>query len=193
MSAGVLSGAIALTFDDGPDPVWTPRVLAALGRVGAEATFFVMAPEAMSHPHLVRGIRTAGHAVEFHCTRHLRHTECTEDQIEADTGAGLRCLASLGVTPTRWRPPWGIQAPFTGQIAKRHRLSITGWTADSHDWTGADAESMLARIEPDLAHGGEILMHDGIGPGALREDCAETVRLVEAISRHAIEHGLTLR
>jgi peptidoglycan-N-acetylglucosamine deacetylase len=183
---------IALTFDDGPDPVWTPRVLSALASAEAHGTFFVIAPRAARYPHLVEQIQAAGHAVEYHCVRHLRHTDCTEDEVEADTREGLECLRALGATPTRWRTPWGISASFTERVARRHRLGLTRWAADSHDWAGGDAESMLAYIAPELEQGGEVLMHDGIGPGARREGCSETVRLVDAISRHATERGLTL-
>lgn len=184
---------IALTFDDGPDPAWTPRVLAALAEAGARGTFFVIATRAARYPHLIEQIQAEGHSVEHHCVRHVRHTECTEDRVETDTRAGLKCLRSLGASPTRWRTPWGVSAPFTERVARRHGLSLTHWAADSHDWAGGDAESMLAYIAPELEQGGEVLMHDGIGPGARRADCSETVRLVGAISRHAAERGLTLR
>ncbi len=187
-----MSRAIALTFDDGPDPEWTPRVLAALETADVTAMFFVMARNATSHPGLVRSMRARGHAVELHCTRHVRHTERDEDEIEADTHEGLTRLRSLGVVPTRWRTPWGIQASFTQKIAQRHGLALTGWTADSYDWTGDSAETMLARIAPDLGDGSLVLMHDGIGPGATREGCAETVRLVGMIASHAEARGLVL-
>lgn len=167
-------------------------MLAALAGAEATATFFVIAPRAARYPHLIEQIRAEGHSVEHHCVRHLRHTECTEDQVDADTREGLQCLLSLGAAPTRWRTPWGISAPFTERVAQRHRLSLTRWAADSHDWAGGDAESMLAYIAPELEQGGEVLMHDGIGPGARRHDCSETVRLVGAISRHAAERGLAL-
>ena len=78
-------------------------------------------------------------------------------------------------------------------MARRHGLTLTRWAADSHDWDGGDAESMLAYIAPELEQGGDVLMHDGIGPGARRTDCSETVRLVGAISRHAAERGLALQ
>ncbi len=184
---------IALTFDDGPDPVWTPRVLAALAGAEARATFFVIAPRAAQYPHLIEQIQAEGHSVEHHCVDHVRHTERTEDQVEADTREGVECLRSLGAAPSRWRTPWGISAPFTERVARRHRLNLTRWAADSHDWAGGNAESMLAFIAPELERGGEVLMHDGIGPGALRQDCSETVRLIGAISRHAAERGLTLQ
>ena len=183
---------MTLTFDDGPDPVWTPRVLTALGRSAATATFFVITPLASRYPQVVERVRAAGHAVELHCTRHVRHTECAEQEVERDTDEGLQRLGSLGVTPSRWRTPWGVQAPFTQDIATRRGLELTGWTADSHDWTGASAETMLDEIEDRLAPGAVVLMHDGIGPGALREGCSETVRLIDAIANLARARDVAL-
>ena len=103
--------SVALTFDDGPDPVWTPRVLEALEAAGVRATFFVIAPRAAEHPELVEATLAAGHEVELHCHRHLRHTETPRTEIERDTDAALAALGCLGVRPQRWRVPWGMEAP----------------------------------------------------------------------------------
>jgi hypothetical protein len=69
-------------------------------------------------------------------------------------------------------------APWTAAVAAERGLDVTGWTADSHDWRGDPAEAMLAAVVPALGPGGLVLMHDGLGPGALRADCRETVRLI---------------
>ena len=68
----------ALTFDDGPDPVWTPAVLDALAHAGARATFFVLGEAAARHPDVVRRTLAEGHAVELHGHAHLRHPALTE-------------------------------------------------------------------------------------------------------------------
>ncbi|HEY5318839.1 MAG TPA: polysaccharide deacetylase family protein, partial [Solirubrobacteraceae bacterium] len=62
----------SLTFDDGPDPVWTPRILDSLGRAGARSTFFVMAEQARAHADLIERMQEEGHEVELHCVRHVR-------------------------------------------------------------------------------------------------------------------------
>lgn len=167
-----------LTFDDGPDPVWTPRVLEALRRADALATFFVIPSLALEQSELVGAILAAGHRVELHCMRHIRHTELSADEVEAEACQGSLNLRSLGVEPRLWRPPWGVVAPWTWSIAASQRLEIMGWTADTHDWRGDRASSMLDSVEPLLREGSVILMHDGIGPGAFRDGCEETVALV---------------
>ena len=174
---------VALTFDDGPDPHWTPRILAELAAAGAHATFFVMAPAAAAHPHLIDAIVSQGHEIGLHCARHLRHTQTTRPIIEADTADALRTLRSLAIRPTRWRLPWGAAASWSPAIAAHHRLSIVGWTADTHDWRGDPAPTMLDSVEPAIADRAVVLMHDGLGPGALRHDCLETARLVGPLAQ----------
>lgn len=167
-----------LTFDDGPDPVWTPRVLEALDRAVALATFFVMPPLALEQRNLVKKIFDAGHGVELHCIHHVRHTDLSPQEVAAEARQGSRALRSLGVEPRFWRPPWGVVAPCTWSIAAAYGLEIAGWTVDTHDWRGDGAAEMLGSVGPFLRRGSVILMHDGLGPGALRAGCEETVTLV---------------
>jgi peptidoglycan/xylan/chitin deacetylase (PgdA/CDA1 family) len=191
-----VAGEVALTFDDGPDPVWTPRVLDALDAACAPATFFVLAPRAASYPALLDRMEAAGHEVAFHANLHLRHDEYPEAVIEADTAEGLQLLGAR--RPRLWRAPYGVVTPVTAELAQRHGLELVHWTIDSVDWqAGETADSMLARVEPALAPGAVVLMHDAIGPGATRPDASETVtlipRLVEAIRARGLEPGLIPR
>jgi peptidoglycan/xylan/chitin deacetylase (PgdA/CDA1 family) len=187
--AGRARPAVAMTFDDGPDPVWTPRVLEELRDAEVSATFFVITPRATVHPDLIEAIRADGHEIGLHCARHLRHSETSRWVIEDDTAEGLRSLSSLGCIPTRWRVPWGVCADWTEQIADDHGLSLTGWSADTHDWRGDSATTMLDSIEAEIEEGAVILMHDGLGPGARREGCPETVRLIAPLALTICERG----
>lgn len=174
----------ALTFDDGPDPVWTPRVLDALRRADVRATFFMIAPRALAHPHIVSSMLEAGHVVELHCTEHVRHTHRSREEVEADTREGLGMLRSLGIESRLWRTPWGILAPWTEEVAGEFGLALAPWDADTHDWRGDGVSEMLHSTEPLLGPGSIILMHDGLGPGSLRTGCEETVALVgELVAR----------
>jgi len=181
LAASRISPWAALTFDDGPDPLWTPRILKALDRLNVRATFFVIAPLALKHRQLVSVMLDAGHEVEFHCTEHVRHTHCSRREIEADTQEGLRALQNLGIEPRLWRPPWGIRAPWTQEVAEGLGLRLAFWSADTKDWQGDTATEMLGRIEPLLGPGSVVLMHDGLGPGARRTGCGETVALLEPL------------
>lgn len=177
------------TFDDGPHPVWTPKVLSELDHVGAKAAFFVTAPLALRFPEIVRRTIGEGHEVAFHCSRHVRHTEMTRDEVEKDTEMGLRSMEKLGVSPCLWRPPWGVLAPWTEDVAEDFGLEISLWDADTHDWRGDSAEAMLGAIGPSLSAGDIVLMHDGLGPGATRTGCEETAKLVGSLVSHIREIG----
>jgi peptidoglycan/xylan/chitin deacetylase (PgdA/CDA1 family) len=181
-----------LTFDDGPDPVWTPRLLDVLATAGARATFFPIAPRATAHPVIVARIRSEGHAIGLHCDEHVRHSTQTEAWLAADTGRALERLADLGVAPTLWRTPWGDTGPFTYAVAAAHGMTLTGWTVDTHDWRGDSAATMFAAARDELAEDAIVLAHDGIGPGALREDARETVAYTERVIEFARATGLTL-
>ena len=171
----------ALTFDDGPDPVWTPRVLDALDRARARATFFVIAPLALEHRDIIAAALDAGHRLEFHCTVHARHTRISRHEVETDTRTGLDMLRSLGVESRLWRPPWGVLAPWTEEVAEEFGLQLAPWSADTHDWRGDSTPEMLRYVEPLLGSGAIVLMHDGLGPGSLRTGCEETVALVDPL------------
>ncbi len=148
------------------------------------ATFFVMAPAVVRYPGLIPAILQDGHNIEFHCSSHIRHTSTSRYEIEADTRNGLQSLRNLNVKPRLWRPPWGILAPWTIDIADDLGLSIALWTADTQDWRGDSETEMLTNIEQRLAPGAVVLMHDGIGPGATRSGCQETVALIPRLAEH---------
>jgi peptidoglycan/xylan/chitin deacetylase (PgdA/CDA1 family) len=178
---------VALTFDDGPDPVWTPLVLDALANAGARATFFVVAPRATRYPSLISSMRGKGHDLAFHCSEHVRHDAMTRREIEADVESGL---LALGRSVRYWRSPWGLITLPTEEVANKHRLGLVGWTADTEDWRGGAPEEMLARIRGRISPGAIVLMHDGIGPGATRDVCSGTVDLIGPLVALLRSHGL---
>jgi len=178
---------VALTFDDGPDPVWTHLVLDALADARAHATFFVVAPRARRYPSLVSCMQERGHEVAFHCEEHVRHDAMTPAEIEADVESGLQ---ALGRSVRYWRRPWGLITPVTEEVANKHRLRLVGWTADTEDWRGGAPEQMLARIGGGISPGAIILMHYGVGPGARRDGCVATVDLVRPLVALVRSHGL---
>lgn len=185
--------SIALTFDDGPDPQWTPLVLDALAAADARATFFVIAPLAAAHPELIARTQAEGHAVQLHCDVHVRHTDLSDNEVAADAGAALTRLRRLGVHPTQWRTPWGATRPYTELLARDFGLELVGWTADTEDWAGPSAEQMLAAVAAAITPGAVVLAHDGLGPGATRTGCAETVALIGPLAALAAARGLACR
>jgi peptidoglycan-N-acetylglucosamine deacetylase len=187
-----MSGTCVLTFDDGPSMAWTPRVLAELSRCRVRATFFVDTSRVRGAAGMIAAMLAAGHDVELHCHRHRRHSTLSEDELERDTRAALQALTRVGVTPSRWRAPWGVCTPATSRIAERHGLQLVGWTIDTHDWRGDSARDMLHAARAELADNSLVLMHDALGPGARRRGCGNTVALIEPLVRAARERALRL-
>jgi GNAT superfamily N-acetyltransferase len=178
----MLPPRVHLTFDDGPDPDWTPRVAGELERLGVRGTFFVIGERVAAHPEVVRSLVAAGHEVELHCMRHVRHPDLGLREIEADAREALAVLRSVGVRPRRWRTPGGHVTRATRVVAARHGLRLAGWSSDPRDWEGGLAYVMLERITRDgLGPGDVVVMHDAVGPGAERADCAQTVELIEPL------------
>lgn len=188
-----MAETIVLTYDDGPDPRWTPRVLAALGRRGARATFFVQARRAIENRDLIESILEAGSEVGFHCVDHVRHSERPWQAVVADLETGLELLDRIGVRPCAWRTPWGVETDATRALATAHDLRLWGWNVDTHDWRGDGARRMLGALDAQggLREGDVILMHDALGPGARRGGCGETVALTELLLAIAEDSGLS--
>jgi peptidoglycan/xylan/chitin deacetylase (PgdA/CDA1 family) len=183
---------LALTFDDGPDPDWTPRLLDVLAGVGAHATFFPIASRAAAHPGLIARIVADGHRIGLHCHEHVRHSHRSIEWGRRDTTYALALLRSVGVRPTLWRTPWGDTAAWTDRVARENRLRIIAWTVDTHDWRGDAAGEMFRATREDLRDGAIVLAHDGIGPGARRADVRETIAYTQLVVDHANEAGLEL-
>jgi peptidoglycan/xylan/chitin deacetylase (PgdA/CDA1 family) len=183
---------ITLTFDDGPDLVWTPRLLDLLAECGARATFFPISARVETQPSLIERMVREGHTVGLHCRDHLRHTDRDAAWLRRDTGAALATLARHGADPQVWRAPWGVRAPWTEDVAREHGLRLVGWTVDTHDWRGDSAQDMLDSTQDGLVGGAIVLAHDGIGPGARRRTPAQTLRYVELVVELAAQRGLPL-
>jgi peptidoglycan/xylan/chitin deacetylase (PgdA/CDA1 family) len=182
---------VALTFDDGPDPEWTPRVVDELRRLDARATFFVLGERAAGQRRLLRTMRRAGHEVGLHGHAHLRHDEHSREAIEADMD---EALAVIGRRHTRsWRPPHGIVTPVTEELARERGLELVHWSADTVDWDADQSvEGMLGRVEPLLKPGAVVLMHDAVGPGSPRESPAATLALLEPLVAAIRSRGLSV-
>jgi peptidoglycan-N-acetylglucosamine deacetylase len=184
--------SLALTFDDGPNEYWTPQVLGVLAQAGVRATFFMIGERLRSARAAAQAVLEAGGEVQLHCDRHLRHSELGEAEIEADTLRALDAFAEIGVRPTLWRTPWGVCTEATERVAARHGLCLVDWTIDTHDWRGDSVATMLAAARAQMEHGGVVLMHDGLGPGALRIGAQNTVELLLPLIAAARAEGLNV-
>jgi peptidoglycan/xylan/chitin deacetylase (PgdA/CDA1 family) len=154
---------VALTFDDGPHPKWTPRVLATLAKHEAKATFFLVARKAEEHPDVVRAILDAGHAVGLHSYAHDRLFALRrEGRVRADLVRGIAALEKLtGSRPTLFRPPIGHTNPVIARVADKLDLTVVGWSAAGRDGVAsANAEDVVSRVRRGLRDGAIVLLHD---------------------------------
>lgn len=154
--------AIALTFDDGPDPAHTPLVLDALARSGAKATFFVVGESADKHPELMRRILSEGHEVAHHTHTHPRVEMLDEADLRSEFESASAVLTAHGVEPVWYRPPRKRLTPIQKRIAAECGMRVALWTraVERSQFTGSDEAARVVVAES--RSGDVILAHDGL-------------------------------
>jgi peptidoglycan/xylan/chitin deacetylase (PgdA/CDA1 family) len=155
---------IALTFDDGPDPEFTPRVLELLAARGVRATFFLVGKRAARVPATVRAIAAAGHEVGSHGWSHRSLWLCGPARTEDEIGRTRKTLRDLtGRAPALFRPPWGmVNAALFGAL-RRHGQRCVFWSIQPEGLRPAPAAAQVARVLR-RAHPGAIVdLHDAEG------------------------------
>jgi cellulose synthase/poly-beta-1,6-N-acetylglucosamine synthase-like glycosyltransferase/peptidoglycan/xylan/chitin deacetylase (PgdA/CDA1 family) len=178
---------IALTFDDGPDPRWTPRIATELRRLHVPATFFVVGSEVVRHPGLVRSLHRAGFELGNHTFTHADVSTLPGWEQRLQTGLTDNALAgTVGIRPRLFRPPYSsVPAGVSSRQARAYgRLARAGYDVvltdfDGEDWRRPGVDAIVASATPQGRRGGIVLLHDGGG------DRSQTVsalgRLVPAL------------
>jgi len=183
--------AVALTFDDGPWPGQTRRILAILRRMQAPATFFLIGEQAQRYPRLVADEgRQHGVLVEDHSWSHPLDPPFGEQRpgvVRDQIGRARRVLAADGVDPTLFRPPGGGYSDRVVSIASSLGFRVVLWSVDPRDWAaGATAKGVTRSVLGHVHPGSIVIMHDGGG------DRSATIRALPHII-HGIRHrGLRL-
>jgi len=179
---------IALTFDDGPDPLYTPQVLAVLARYDAPATFFVLGRHVDAHPDLVRRIVAAGHAVGSHSYSHaiFRWAGPAEIAAEVDrTDAAL--LRAAGIRTRLFRHPGGMQGLFLPFRTAARGWQVVVWSVDPRDYADSSASAIARRVLAEAHPGAIVLLHDGSPDGD--ESRAQTVAALPMILEGLRDRG----
>lgn len=153
---------IALTFDDGPHPEHTPRLLDTLAAGGATGTFFVIGERAAKHPHLVRRIVDEGHELGNHSWSHSEPAQTSATRFLAEVARTRRCLQDLiGRDCRLTRPPKGALTIRKALGLWRQGQTIALWNADPKDFALRDAESLQKWLDEYRPSPGDIiLLHD---------------------------------
>ena len=156
-------GEIALTFDDGPDPEVTPRVLDLLDGAGARASFFVIGRRARAHPELTAEIARRGHHVENHTDTHPHLFACyTAGPLRREVERAQSAVAAAtGRRPKLFRAPAGLRNPLLDWVLHRADLRLVSWTRRGFDAVDRDPAAIARRLLAGLAPGDILLLHDG--------------------------------
>jgi peptidoglycan/xylan/chitin deacetylase (PgdA/CDA1 family) len=162
-AAAARRGEVALTFDDGPDPDVTPRVLDLLGRHGARATFFCIGERVLAHPEIAAEIARRGHRVENHTQTHPHLFACypvpalRREILDAQESI----VRANGQCPRLFRAPAGLRNPLLDWTLFRAGLRLVSWTRRGFDALERDPRRIARRLLAGLAPGDILLLHDG--------------------------------
>lgn len=182
---------VSLTFDDGPDPDWTPAILDILKARGVKATFFVIGREAERYPDIVRRIVDEGHEIGNHSFTHSNLAEEPSSIVRLELNATQRLLESLtGRSTTLFRPPYNadslpanLQELVPLNVAQSLGYLTVLENIDPRDWQKPDSETLLRLLKADRGNGNVILLHDGGG------DRSATVEALPALIDYLQERG----
>jgi peptidoglycan-N-acetylglucosamine deacetylase len=188
-------GELALTFDDGPNPAWTPRLLDILAGHEVRATFFLVGRFAQAEPGLVRRISAAGHLIANHSWSHPNLALTPAAKVRDELLRTKDTLQQITGGPVRYfRPPFGARRPAIFRIARHLGLEPVLWNAMTSDWSEPSADTIAQRLMRRVDRLGEhgkaanIVLHDGshLGPGANREPSVNAAW--QLISRYKPSH-----
>lgn len=157
---------VALTFDDVPDPRYTPLVLNVLKREKVRATFFVVGSRARKHPATVRRIHREGHAIGNHSFNHPDFSELSLREMQSQITRAEKALQeTAGIAPRLIRPPYGEIKPSQLDWARKNGYTVVNWDVDSSDWKQLSSRAVFANVTKSVRPGSIILLHAGGGEG----------------------------
>lgn len=154
-------GQVALTFDDGPDPDSTPRILDVLDQHGLAATFFCLGEQAVAYPGIVEEIVGRGHEIAVHGYRHRHHLLSAGGTIRRDLDLAVSALRGITGEPVRFfRPPYGQVSGGSLWASQQLGLELVLWSAWGREWADPNPRSVAERVARRLRPGAIVLLHD---------------------------------
>jgi peptidoglycan/xylan/chitin deacetylase (PgdA/CDA1 family) len=161
-SCNVESSTVAMTFDDGPHPKLTPRLLDILKERGIKATFFVIGKCVAEFPDIAKRIFDEGHEIANHSWNHPQLTKLSPSAFDAEISQTTEAIQkATGVRPVTMRPPYGaINPTLTKRLNEEYGLSVILWSVDPQDWKIRKSDHVSSHIIKNAAPGSIILAHD---------------------------------
>ncbi|MCF6136633.1 polysaccharide deacetylase family protein [Pseudalkalibacillus berkeleyi] len=194
MSMGLIKkgqnqNTLALTFDDGPNPHYTPQVLDLLKQYQCKATFFLIAEKALEHPDLVKRIVAEGHIIGIHHYAHTNSWLLSPTATKREIGESAAILEKItGEKPGFYRPPYGRMNVFTLWFSKDYRIVL--WSSIFQDWKKQDADVLFGKMRKRLGHGEIFLLHDdGSNPNADEIAPESTIEALRNFIPEALAQG----
>jgi len=172
---------VALTFDDGPNPDATPRILDALAERGVKATFFILGKHAERWPELVQRVAAEGHAIGNHGYHHRKLHFKSPGYVRSDLTLGLNAIRAASEVRPRWfRAPHGFRSPWVTAIAASLGERTVGWSLGVWDSAKPGVDAIARRTVDGTKPGSILLLHDGDGydPAGDRRQTAQAVPII---------------
>ncbi len=168
---------VALTFDDGPEARYTPRILDELKKKGVPATFFVMGKQVQSYPEIMKRIVNEGHGIGNHTWSHPNLAKTWTGKVKEEIHLTQHELQRVtGRKPDIFRPPFGQLTKSDLFILHELGMKNIMWSVDTLDWSGLSAEEIVDIVERDITPGGIVLQHNfQFGNTALLEGTVEAI------------------
>jgi peptidoglycan/xylan/chitin deacetylase (PgdA/CDA1 family) len=170
------SKAIALTVDDGPDPLYTPQVLDLLRQYEVTATFSMIGVHVAAYPELARAVADAGHQIANHTWTHADLAKMPAPAVHAEFVRATRAIRdATGVHPGLFRAPYGAWSPEVIRQCEHLKMIPLDWSVDPRDWAQPGTRSIIHNILANTRPGSIILEHDG---GGNRSETVAALRVV---------------
>ncbi|MBD8078949.1 polysaccharide deacetylase family protein [Cellulosimicrobium arenosum] len=165
---------VVVTYDDGPHPEHTPRILDVLAEHRTRATFFVLAGPARRHPHVVRRAVAEGHEIALHGADHGRLTRLSTRAAVSSVLGARRAVEDVAQVPVRFfRPPYGASTLRVNAALRARGLDVVLWTAEAKDWLHDDEHTLAQNALATLRPGAFLLLHDDRADPELATEPAE--------------------